>query len=100
MDPQQDLLDPVAFTPGAPPPVRPPFVTQYPLMFWNPMSNGAFLPCCTVKWSSLTLLPVFAMNAGRPSSDLNRTELLVNVMPLMLCRYQPYAGRVPMLFGL
>src|SRR6266540_3107248 len=47
-----------------------------------------------------TVLPALAMTAGRASLDWNRTELLLNVMPLALWMYQPYDGRVPMLLGL
>ncbi len=45
-------------------------------------------------------LPVLAMTAGRASPDPKSTPLLLNVMLLALWMYQPYAGRVPMLFGL
>ena len=64
------------------------------------MSNGLPSPRCTVKPSKLTELPVLTITAGRPSLALNRTELLMNLMSLTLWRYHPYAGRVPMLFGL
>src|SRR6266536_2495141 len=81
---QQAFVEPVALTFA-----EPAFFTQYPLMFWNPRSNGAPLPDSAVNPSRVILLPALAISPGRRSLSLKLTELLVNVMPLTLCRYQP-----------
>src|SRR6266508_4315694 len=96
----QDIVEPLLLIRSAPPLVFWLFCTQNPLMFWKPMSNGLPLPRWAVKPLNRTVLPALAMTAGRASLDWNRTELLLNVMPLALWRYQPYDGRVPMLLGL
>src|SRR5437667_10901903 len=75
------------------------FDTQYPVMLWNIASVEPVLRSA-VKWSKLTVLPALAMTAGRASPEPTCTELPVNVTLFALWMYQPYAGRVPMLFGL
>src|SRR6266498_4048918 len=96
----QDIVEPLLLIRSEPPLVFWLFCTQNPLMFWKPMSNGLPLPRWAVKPLNRTVLPALAMTAGRASLDWNRTELLLNVMPLALWMYQPYDGRVPMLLGL
>ena len=74
--------------------------TQYPFTVWNPASYGLLLPRSAVNASKRTLALSLAITAGLPSLEVNCTELSMNRTPSTRRRYQPYAGRVPMLFGL
>ena len=96
----QDWVEPVAVTRSAPPAVLVLFCTQNGLTVWNTTSVEPVLRSAW-KPSNVTWLPVSAMTAGRASPLLTSTRLPpVKRMLLALWMYQPYAGRVPMLFGL
>jgi hypothetical protein len=58
------------------------FVAQTPVVAWKPRSNGLLLPRCATKFENVNGPLLFAMTAGRPSLELNRTELFRNLMLL------------------